>query len=240
MNLDGSVKGADLNNVLQSIQHRSYFDEIENLNLKNNGFDSSLNSAFLHKADFPPNLKILDLSNNKLFGLYVPWDLLPAKLESIYLHNNCFEGSIDWSELPKELRVLWIYGNKFDNSIRWGQLSEFLSVIYVSKTMADVSSDDMPEPLWNKYHDEMTYVKWLRHQEKWSKWGPVFWAMKEEEPGYAVKEVVFIRKLSLAPDSLSNFHRAMIKLTLFNVFITLVVLPLLVMRPKPPTPQTKN
>ena len=141
LDLGGAVKEADFNEVLERIRGFEFYHEIENLILKSNQFVHSFNSETFETSEFPPNLRVLDLSDNMFLGTGVPWRYLPRKLEALYLQNNRFSGEIDWHSInkPPKLRTLWIFGSGFEGVIEWSKLPATLDSLYTSKKLADAS-----------------------------------------------------------------------------------------------------
>ena len=150
LDLGGSLKETSLISILDVIRDCVFFGQMEHLILRDNQFKDAFNSDTVRLPDFPPNLKILDLSNNELSGPSFPWDQLPSKLETLYLQNNRLGKSIDWLVLPKELRILWLFGNQFEGSIAWPDLPIYLISLEVDNLLADTSTDPTSNLGWYK------------------------------------------------------------------------------------------
>ena len=144
LDLSGAVKGINLFTVLMSIKEAAFYHEIEHLFLNNNQFENAFNSDNPKLPELPPNLIILDLSNNHLSGSKFPWNQLPPKLEDLYLQNNKLDGKFDWRishSLPKNLRLLWIQGNRFKGGLSLQSFPGSLRSLTMSKALADGSND---------------------------------------------------------------------------------------------------
>lgn len=147
LDLSGAFIGRDIIKVLAHIKKSAFYNHIEHLILSRNHFENAFNSESQELPEWPPNLRILDLSQNQLSGSYFPWKQLPENLETLYLQSNDLKGSVDWNGLPMELKTLWIFGNQFEGTIAWDELPANLNSLGVSYKMGDDSEMD---ELWIK------------------------------------------------------------------------------------------
>ena len=124
--------------IIIAISNTPFINEIERLYLNDNDLFGDMIWDLL-----PPNLKILDLSNNDLDSVAIPWSILPQDLQVLKLSDNYFQGAIQWKYLPDDLRILQIDGNPFaDHHRYYGRLLELeyfppnLTTLAVSDSIA--------------------------------------------------------------------------------------------------------
>ena len=151
-NLDGQLFGVPVHAALRAIAVHEHRLMIQVLSLRGNGLFGGIESM-----QFPENLRILDLSNNDLYGFSGPLLLsMPPLLSRLYLQNNhfCDRGQFAWNLLPKGLQTLFAHRNHFYGTIDWNVFAqhEALSSLTVTDQTAKVSIHDMPRG-WVTTHD---------------------------------------------------------------------------------------
>ena len=157
LDLSGALKdkedlkeAKDICNVLHRIKQCVFYTQIDRLILSHNQFENVFNSDSPQLPEWPPNLKVLDLSNNRLTGSKFPWEKLPQKLEELYLQNNRLYGSVDWSLLPERSQVVWIFNNEFGGGGEWNALPPNLYSLGLSSHLAEEFRAFVMDKAWIK------------------------------------------------------------------------------------------
>jgi len=85
----------------------------------------------LHWEHLPTHLWYFNIADNNLFG-EVPFDCLPATLESLYLYMNQFYGSsLKLSSLPQDLEELSLAANCFEGLVDFDLLPISLRLLHL-------------------------------------------------------------------------------------------------------------
>ena len=94
------------------------------------------------------SLKVLDLSNNRLYGRLMIHKF-PKRLEFVALNDNRFAGSIDLSELPAKLQVLCLQKNNLSGYIDVNSIPGTLKVLHLENNRfhGDLRRRNLPPAL---------------------------------------------------------------------------------------------